>query len=482
MFHATPNEIDESSAPPAGEIVVPPSIDYLVLGTCFQGAERRAVLESLKHATYQHHRFELSGGSIFCDGLQVGRVMGSNAPTTRYGDKVVWHFSGEWFRKDGAGLSPGDAMQLLQALGARLIEDKILVDHWNFVSIDRLDYVTEVKVAPGVTPDDWLSVGLTNDWKWQQGEWSIDELGNVGRTVYGAKCTVPKAKRSQYSHLCVYQNPGEDTVRCEVRIPRVRAVDGSGSIEGAAELAAKMLLEATGHKIQSAGELRQHEGWHTVPVLDFEGRLLPEEWSRKPAKTHPEKTMKRLGKQARTLFRRVSGMNTRAAMQHQLGIVATAATIGATSFTVDVQAADPPTAEQLQITQQTLAPGVVSAPVFEEEMLDEIEQDLARYRDMFYGSKTIAERRYSHVVQRVLSYYLDDELCQEINHKIRHGMRTAPPLELAALDDVWLDRYIGRVDHEVLPSQLYCVVTDFGEVQWYTSEEHYRNGDPPHLM
>lgn len=306
-----------------GDPVGPVELDYLALGMCLDPALYHVLGEWFKRSVYVCGRLEVSAGKIFFDGRAVGQIKGAVGAPSAFGRKIVWNFTGEWFR---AGLSEVDAICLMRELEVYLAELPQLDVHFqalevlrgkpwiNFVSIDRVDYALNVSCGRALRPDDLQVIpDLPYGAGWHEGMWN----SAGGRTVYASTTSQVRANRGTFDHLCVYQTPEqreEGILRLEYRCPRVRATDGSGSIEGAALRAAHYFAAILRRDVRVLGEDPERDAWEpprpdevVVKPLNFEGKWAPEHYFRQVYSGHPTHTMMRLLKQGVSLIHRVGG-------------------------------------------------------------------------------------------------------------------------------------------------------------------------------
>lgn len=304
-------------------VFLPPRTDYLVLGICMNDDLYEKFLTKINGMDWHlSTRLYISRGTIYCDGAPAGRVAGSRAPSTTWGKKCVFHFTGSWFRhparrdgeKGGSGLGESEALDFIEQLAKHfaLRVDGFNGDWVNFRTIDRWDVVMELNLKDGHRKSAWAPdvvrkmEALTLPFGQRFGDFRDSE---TGQTLYASTSSNPTKTRGDLPLTCIYQEAGTpDRLRVEVRVPKVRNVNERKSFgqNHAAEYVAKVLNAYSPVPVRAAAECGQQsifDGSLESPRLDFK-KVKPEEYRRRPYGGHPSKTLRRLARQGMTILRR----------------------------------------------------------------------------------------------------------------------------------------------------------------------------------
>lgn len=97
-------------------------LDYLVIGRCWTQRTRDQQLVVARTREIVMGRFRVSDGTIFYDGLKVGRIQAANGGASKHGWKLKFFFTGSFFRPThlgGASLGVADAVELVRTFEAR---------------------------------------------------------------------------------------------------------------------------------------------------------------------------------------------------------------------------------------------------------------------------------------------------------------------------------------------------------------------------
>ncbi|MAR57318.1 MAG: hypothetical protein CMM93_09120 [Rickettsiales bacterium] len=323
---------------PKRAILVPPSTDWLTMGACFDPQYYEDVLTWLSARTFWFSdRIYIERGNIYVDGQKCGRVGGSRAGATRYGKKLEFAFTGKWFRthdaptKKGAGMNESEAFDLMTQFLKHLAVSENLVprDFVKFHTIDRWDVVMELALDP-----EQCARHADKAWAPERLRDMKDEIlpphgmayrnfhdSETGQSVYLGVSKQPLKHRGDYPHLNIYQDAGENTMRVELRIPKVRNVDPDKSFgqESAAAFAASVLGAFSPVELvvepEDLAELPryQRDDLQLSPRLDF-GKVKPEEYARKPYGGAAPKQLRQRFRQGMTVLRRAAAAFTTASV------------------------------------------------------------------------------------------------------------------------------------------------------------------------
>ena len=283
------------------EIAVAPETDYLVIGVYGDPEVIEQVWSWCQgHTFIERSTLYLERKTLYAHGAPVGRVKASQARETRYGKKLVFHFTGSWFRAAdtgrGAGLNERAALKFIRLWANHLVKEGIAPPSWiKFFSIDRWDCCLELKTDLPIW-DIAERITLPDRWNFRQGEWS-----STGHTVYAGRTKSPKANRGRYNHLAVYREfDRPDRVRVEVRCVKIRHCDPDESLgqENAAVLAHQIL------DCFSPVPLEIGDRPGAVKPLDFEMEAVPEEITRVPYSGHAPATLRRMIRCGMTMLQR----------------------------------------------------------------------------------------------------------------------------------------------------------------------------------
>jgi len=281
------------------EIAEAPKTDYLVLGLFCEPEVQEAIMDWLPaHNFVERSSLYLDRKTIYAHGQGVGRIMGGQTRESRYGKKLVVHFTGKWFRDPetgrGAGMDERQAVKFIRLWANFLVKKGIAPANWlKFISIDRWDCCLELKTDLSVW-DAAERITLPDRWNVRQGEWS-----ETGHTVYAGRSKSPKANRGKYSHMAIYREfDRPDRLRVEVRVVKVRHCnpDDSYGQDEAAQLACRLL------DCFSPEPLRVGQEHGCVKPLDFQMEAVPEEIQRVPHSGHAPKTLRRMTRCGMTML------------------------------------------------------------------------------------------------------------------------------------------------------------------------------------
>lgn len=106
-------------------------LDYLVIGRCWSRTTRDALLTVAREREIIIGRYRIDQGTIYYDGLNVGRIQAANGGASRWGWKLKTFFTGNFFRPrelGGANLAVADAVFLQKAFEARAFIPEELQD------------------------------------------------------------------------------------------------------------------------------------------------------------------------------------------------------------------------------------------------------------------------------------------------------------------------------------------------------------------
>lgn len=290
------------------EIVKPPALDYLILGMCVSIEDYAPVVEALDSLRFQHHRFVFKNRSLWRDGVKVGWVRLSNG-VSRYGRKLLFHFTGEWFR---GGCDESLAWFFRNKLEESIFALSDYIEHpdWVlFTEVCRLDLALEVKKAHRLLTPTHLRVdgptlpaGI---------EWREHVSSHTGITDYASKAHDALANRAKKPLLRLYSEhdvePNStrwthgDTMRIELEFPAVQRVDGTDKLQEYVALAAQVFQTLTPWEFISSEDLRPHHREAVefgqlvvVPAPNWEETKRPEDFTAEPWTGHPAREVERL--------------------------------------------------------------------------------------------------------------------------------------------------------------------------------------------
>lgn len=321
-----------------------PKVDYLRLGASYDPE----ITELIKRVIYDKAgfrvgRYELRKNTLRFDGKVVGGVLLSKGVSNRYGRKILFNFSGEWFR---TGLTCEDAWaftNLFEDWAANLFTEIRRQDWVTFRSIERLDIAVEIyKSRLGQNAD--LVRDLAEEHKFLPGAWKFRNYNGSedGLTHYIGQYKDPLKKRNDRSMMRIYgyhpteatleqERPSietalehdEKTLRFEYEAPKLRMADGTDIVDDALREAAKLfnaLLpyafiaepDLDGCQWKRAEELVPGEctdhmvviprGTMVIQRPDFGESVRPEMHSRIPFAGHPAHEQKRQRSQGTTVL------------------------------------------------------------------------------------------------------------------------------------------------------------------------------------
>lgn len=313
------------------EVLITPHVDYLVTGMCLGNASDDIAewldgLDSVGNGpkdVFGNARYTFQRNKLFADGVKVGQIAWSQGSSTDYGRNLLFHFTGSAFRGDGRGadLTPGQCFAwMTETLRGALEGAGRGIEDCHFATINRVDYVSQVKLKDGVTAADLRALPLPDGYAWAE-----TNASHTGTTHYASSRQSARGNAGEVPLIRVYdkttdEHCPEGEARIEVQIPRVRMPSGrmkSFGVLGAAEIAAEVfgtLLPSdapaevvslpSDETYDDPARLMAHRHTPGVHVLDTRGMAFAEELNRRRFSGHNTRTMKRLGRQFLTLGRR----------------------------------------------------------------------------------------------------------------------------------------------------------------------------------
>lgn len=426
------------------EVLLTPHIDYLTAGVCL-GAVGETVADWIEaheigtgpRDVLGQARFMLDRSAVYADGRRVGRIAFSRAPSTRYGRNLLYSFSGEAFRADGANLRPAQCMSWMIELTRHALEETGNdLNELRFVTLNRVDYVSQVKLKPGVTASDLRALPLPAGYAWAE-----TSASHTGTTHYASQSSNARANCGQQVLIRVYDQTTADhcpegEARIEIQIPRVRHVSGqehSFGVQGAARIAAEVfayLLPSDapteviepppGTVFDDRNLYAEHLDTPGVHVLDTRGLPLAEEVHRTPYAGHNPRTARRLARQSLTIARRC------------VAAYITAGTISNGALDVQDQRDAP---EHLGCTLH--ADGVPEC-VVEQGLLADPRSSI---RELVADPPFKLEEL--HELRLLFDHFAD----------IYYPGSEAPTIDRIGERNVWLNRMLGRVEHDPLETE-----------------------------
>lgn len=97
--------------------------DYILLGTWMPAATAQAFHLAIMRGSYGKGRMTMERGIIRFDGKSVGHLMRSKGREVEGKKKLLWHFTGEFFRPEGADLLPVDAIKFMHKVVLQVMNE-----------------------------------------------------------------------------------------------------------------------------------------------------------------------------------------------------------------------------------------------------------------------------------------------------------------------------------------------------------------------
>jgi hypothetical protein len=291
-----------------GSFVRPPSFDYLTMGLCYD-PELHPMVQQFVYGDHRFGRFTFRKQSIRFDDTTIGAIKFSNGISTRYGRKVLIHFTGDFFRKGlPLGLINGLRNEFEDAVYQRFAE--MDSPQWvRMTTVERLDLAMELNkkeypiLGRSLQPFEVLELfyGLPGGMGWREGTFSGD-----GQTAYASESSKAMKNRGKKPLLRFYSKVEDDTFRVEVEFPQPQTAEVN-TIEECTRKAADLfsfflpgVSFELGHPMDPE---RTEQGAWRVPVWDTSLNARPDDFSRLPFGGHAPRELARLTAQGSTVLK-----------------------------------------------------------------------------------------------------------------------------------------------------------------------------------
>lgn len=275
--------------------------DYITIGIAYHPQYHDDVKKQLTEKVIGHKRMAI-GRSINCDGIKVGQVTFSKGISSIYGRRMLFHFSGEYFRSMWH-FKPSDALSCVHKWIDKVVDDLGLPPDFYFgIEVHRLDYAIEL--VPNIFVDPWHVCKHLN--LPGRMEWRDFIRSESGMTVYGGAAHKPQKNRSKTPLVRCYQYDDKN-LRIEVEIPKVHRLDGACfGFEEAAKYAARIFEAMLPWPVQASCDNeygKDSDSIYEVPVVDLKTEARPQEWLKRPYHGHTSSEHIRQRKMGLSLLR-----------------------------------------------------------------------------------------------------------------------------------------------------------------------------------